>query len=75
MLNIGCVSQGTSFYMPNSICVGSFQDLNTSIGDIHNLIMMSIIRRPFHLHMQFSTLDVNTLVKKIDTIVPMWIPF
>jgi hypothetical protein len=31
---------GTSFYMPHSIFVWNFQDLNTSIGDIHNLILI-----------------------------------
>jgi hypothetical protein len=40
----------------------------------HNFIMMNVIGRPLHLHMQFSTLDVNAWTKKIDTIVLMWIP-
>jgi hypothetical protein len=61
--------------MPYSIFTQIFQDLNTSINDIHNFIMTNATRRPLNLHMQYSNLGVDTWVRKIDTIVHVWIPF
>jgi len=45
------------------------------INDIHDLILFSITKRSFNLHVQFSNLGVNTWVNKIDVIMPKWIPF
>jgi hypothetical protein len=50
--------------MPYAIFTQSFQDLNTSINDIHNFIMMNAKGRPLNLHMQFSNLGVYTWVRK-----------
>jgi hypothetical protein len=61
--------------MPHSIFVQNFQDLNIYIGDIHNLILINASRKAFNLHMQFFSLSIDTWVRKIDMIVPMWIPF
>jgi hypothetical protein len=73
ILDVG--GRGTSFYMAHSISTCNFQDLNTSIGDIHNLILISIIGKLLNLHMWYSNLGVDMQVRKTDTIMFMWIPF
>jgi hypothetical protein len=72
-LDVG--GRGTLFYMAYSISIYNFQDFNTSIGDIHNLVLISITRRLLNLHMWYYNLGVDMQVRKIDTIMLMWIPF
>lgn len=57
--------QRTSFYMPTSISPRSFQDLNTSISNVHNLISINIMKRPLNLHMWFFKLVVDTWRTKL----------
>ncbi len=46
-----------------------------SINGIHNFIWINVIETPLTLWVWFSNLGVDTWVRKIDTIAPMWIPF
>ncbi len=59
----------------HSISTRNFQDLNTSIDDIHNLLLINTEGRMLNFHMQSSCLGVDMWARKFDTILLMWIPF
>jgi len=59
--------KGASFYMPNSISTWSLKDFNISL----NLIRPKL----FNFHTWSNNYIIYTKMKKIDTVVPKWIPF